>query len=92
MDTGSATSAAQGAPWLRTLAIGCFMAPIGFFSGGMIAALVSKLFAFVTRAPVCAGLPSCNWLAFTMVGGVIGMLTLPALVMRALRSTKRPNT
>ena len=92
MDTGPAASTAQGAPWSRTLAIGCFMAPVGFFSGGMIAAFVSKLVAFLTRAPACEGLPACNWLEFTVVGGVIGMLTLPALVMRALRSTKRPNS
>lgn len=92
METGSDSPVATEAPWSRTLAIGCFMAPIGFFSGGMIAALVSKLVAFVTRAPACAGLPACNWWEFTVVGGVIGMLTLPALVMRALRSTKRPNT
>ncbi len=92
MDTGRETPPAQVAPWSRTLAIGCFMAPIGFFSGGMIAAFGSKLLAYVTHAKACEGVPACNWLEFTVVGGVIGMITLPALVMRALRSPRRPNT
>ena len=92
MDTGQKPSAGQGAPWSRTVAIGCFMAPVGFFSGGMIAAFVSKVLAYVTPAKACEGVPACNWLEFTVVGGVIGMLTLPVLVMWALRSPKRPNT
>jgi len=92
MDTGSDTPEAQGAPWSRTLAIGCFMVPIGFFSGGMVAAFASKLVAYVTHAKACAGMPACNWLEFTAVGGAIGMVTLPTLVMWALRSTKRPNS
>lgn len=82
----------HGAPWSRTLAIGCFMAPLGFFSGGMVAAFVSKVVAYVTRATPCDGVPACNWLEFTVVGGVVGMLTLPALVMWALRSPRRPES
>ncbi len=81
--------ATDGAPWSRTLAIGCFMAPLGFFSGGMVAAFLSKLVAYVTHAKACDGVPACNWLEFTVVGGVIGMLSLPTLVMWALRSAKR---
>lgn len=92
MDAGQETPAAQKAPWSRTLAIGCFMAPLGFFSGGMIAAFAAKLVAYVTHARACEGVPACNWLEFTVVGGVIGMFTLPALVMWALRSPKRPNS
>jgi hypothetical protein len=83
------TPSGQGAPWSRTIGIGCFMAPIGFFSGGMIAAFVSKFVAYVTHAKGCDGVPSCNWLEYTVVGGVIGMITLPALIMWALRSPKR---
>ena len=92
MKAGDEPQADQGAPWSRTLAIGCFMAPLGFFSGGMISAFLSKLVAYVTRAPACPDVPACNWLEFTVVGGVIGFVTLPALVMWALRSPKRPNT
>ncbi|HEY3288207.1 MAG TPA: hypothetical protein VGJ96_13900 [Gemmatimonadaceae bacterium] len=82
--------ARQGAPWGRTAAIGCFMVPLGFFSGGMIAVFVSKVIAYVTRAPACDGVPSCNWAEFMLVGAIIGATTLPALVMWALRSPKRP--
>ncbi len=81
---------ARGAPWSRTLAVGCFMVPLGFFSGGMVAAFLSKVVAYVTHATPCAGVPACNWLEFTVVGGAIGMISLPALVMWALRSPKRP--
>ncbi len=81
--------APPGAPWSRTLAIGCFFAPIGFFSGGMIAAFVSKFVSYVTHAQACEGVPSCNWLEYTVAGGVIGMISLPSLVMWALRSPKR---
>lgn len=65
------------------------MVPLGFFSGGMIAAFLSKAVAYVTHAKPCDGVPACNWLEFTLVGGAIGMLSLPALVMWTLRSPKR---
>lgn len=83
------TPPAGGAPWSRTAAIGCFMIPLGFFSGGMIAVLVSKVIAYVTRAPSCDGVPSCNWLEFMLVGAVLGATSLPAIVMWALRTPKR---
>jgi len=92
MDTGQESSNGQGAPWSRTLAIGCFMVPLGFFSGGMIGAFASKLLAYVTHAKACEGVPACNWLEFTVACGVAGMLTLPSLVIWALRHPKRPNT
>ncbi|MDQ8155180.1 MAG: hypothetical protein P3B98_11020 [Gemmatimonadota bacterium] len=90
MDSPSQTPAPEGAPWSRTVAIGCFMAPLGFFSGGMVSAFVSKAVAYLTKAAPCDGVPACNWLEFTVVGGVIGMISLPAIVMWALRTPKRP--
>ena len=74
----------------RVLGIGCFMAIVGFFSGGMIAVLLSKLVAFLTRAPTCDGIPTCNWYIYMFVGGVIGALTLSWLVVSALRSDSPP--
>jgi len=68
------------------------MAPLGFCSGGMVAAFASKVVAYVTHAAPCDGVPACNWLEFTVVGGVVGLFTLPALVMMALRSPKRPES
>lgn len=90
MQGTSGTPVGQGASWSRTIAVGCFMVPLGFFSGGMIAAFLSKVVAYVTHATPCDGVPACNWLEFTLVGGTIGMISLPALVMWALRTPKRP--
>lgn len=75
----------------RTVGIGCFMAVIGFFSGGMIGVLVSKLVAFFTRAPRCDGIPTCDWYIYMLVGGALGVLTLPWLVVSALRSPPPPS-
>jgi len=74
----------------RVVGIGCFMAIVGFFSGGMIGVLLSKLVAFLTRAPSCDGIPTCNWYIYMFVGGVIGALTLSWLVVSALRSAPPP--
>jgi hypothetical protein len=71
---------------MRIVAIGCFMTAIGFFSGGMIGVLISKIVAFLTRAPACDGIPTCNWYIYMAVGGALGAITLPWLVVGALRS------
>lgn len=70
----------------RVVGIGCFMAVVGFFSGGMIAVLLSKFVAFLTRAPRCDGIPTCNWYIYMFVGGAIGAISLSWLVVSALRS------
>ena len=75
----------------RTVGIGCFMAVIGFFSGGMIGVLISKLVAFFTRAPRCDGIPTCDWYIYMLIGGALGALTLPWLVVSALRSAPPPS-
>ncbi|MFI5231548.1 MAG: hypothetical protein ACHQSE_03440 [Gemmatimonadales bacterium] len=78
----------SGAPskvsFRRKAAIGCFTAWLGFVSGAMVAALLSKLAAFVTRAPECAEVPSCNWYIWAAAGGAIGAVTLPVLVLWVL--------
>ena len=74
------------------MAIGCFMTWIGFLSMGMIGALASRFIAFVTRAPTCPDVPSCNWHVYVGVGGLIGAVTLPALVLWAMSKPKRAET
>jgi len=69
----------------RLLAIGCFATWIGGFSGAMTAVLVSKMVAWLAKAPRCDGIPSCDWYVYAAVGGAIGALTLPWLVVSALR-------
>ncbi|MFI5310025.1 MAG: hypothetical protein ACHQQ3_02230 [Gemmatimonadales bacterium] len=71
----------RGVSTRRRVAIGCFTAWLGFCSGAMVAALLSKMMAFVTRASVCSGIPSCNWYIYALVGGGIGAVSLPLLVL-----------
>jgi len=81
------TSPAGGrAPLIRVIPIGCFMAFIGFFSGGMVGVLISKGVAFARKAPACDGIPTCDWYIYMLIGGALGALTLPWLVVSALRS------
>ena len=68
----------------RRVAIGCFTAWLGLCCGAMVAALLSKFAAFLTRSPDCSELPSCNWYIWAAYGGVIGAVTLPVLVIWTL--------
>ncbi len=68
----------------RKFAIGCFTMWLGLCSGAMVAALLSKFTAFMTKAPDCGGIPSCNWYIWAAYGGVIGAVTLPVLVIWTL--------
>jgi len=68
----------------RVAAIGCFMAVIGAFSGGMIAVLISMGVAKLTRAPACDGIPTCNWHYYWGAGALLGLVSLPWLVVSAL--------
>ena len=73
----------------RRLAIGCFTAWLGLVSGAMVAALISKMVAYLTRAPACDGIPSCNWYIYALAGGGIGALSLPLLVLWVLGKPRR---
>lgn len=76
----------------RRLAIGCLTTWLGFVSGAMVAALISKMVAYVTRAPGCSGIPSCNWYIYALIGGGVGAVSLPLLVLWTLgRPAKGPN-
>jgi hypothetical protein len=58
----------------------------------MVAVLLSKIVAYLTRAPDCGGIPSCNWYIYAMVGGGIGLVSLPLLVLWVLgKPAKRTN-
>lgn len=69
---------------VRKVAIGCFTSWLGFVSGAMVAALLSKFTTFLTRAGECDGIPSCNWYIWAGIGGLVGAVTLPALVLWTL--------
>lgn len=76
----------------RRVAIGCFTAWLGLVSGAMVAALVSKFVAYLTRAPACSGIPSCNWYIYAMIGGAVGAISLPALVLWVLGKPAKRHT
>jgi uncharacterized membrane protein len=73
----------------RNLFIGCFMTPLGLMSGAMVGVLVSKIVAYLTGAPSCEGIPTCNWYVYAGWGALVG-LTLPALVLRRLFQSAPP--
>jgi len=82
-----------GVTGFRRVAIGCVTAWLGLVSGAMIAALLSKIVAYVTHTQACPGIPSCNWYIYAMAGGAIGALSLPVLVLRVLgKPAMRPKT
>lgn len=68
----------------RNVAVGCFVTPLGFFSGAMVAVLLARIVDFFTKAPSCPEIPSCNWGPYAVVGGLLGAISLPALVLSRL--------
>ena len=44
--------------------------------------------AYLSKAPKCEGLPVCNWYVYVGIGGILGALSLPTLVLMRL-SRKR---
>ena len=75
----------------RNLAIGCLMLPLGFFRGSRVGVLVSMIVAWATKASCdVSGIPSCDWYIYAGVGGLLGALSLPALVLRRLFTSPRP--
>jgi len=80
---------AAGRPGARLLPLGCLMTVAGFFSGAMIAVLVAKVHGWATHCvPVTAELPACDWARFAAVGGVLGAISLPSLVLWRLRAPR----
>jgi len=73
----------------RNLFIGCFTTPLGVLSGAMVGVLVSKIIAWITNAPQCEGIPTCNWYVYAGWGALVG-LTLPVLVLRRLFQSAPP--
>jgi hypothetical protein len=74
----------------RFTALGCLMMVAGFFSGAMVAVLVAKFRGWAIHCqPADAELPACNWEQFAGVGGLIGAVTLPALVFWRLLLPRR---
>lgn len=74
----------------RLVALGCFTTVLGAASGAMIAVLLSTFVAFVTRAPKCPDIPTCNWYVYAGWGALAGAVSLPWLTVRALKRPRPP--
>ena len=66
------------------MGVGCFTLVVGFFSGAMIATLVGKFLAFLTREPQCSGVPMCDWYVWFYTGGALGALSLTVFIQTRL--------
>jgi len=88
---GGEAAALAGVSAGRRAAIGCLTSWLGLVSGAMVAVLVSKFVAFVTHGPACDGIPSCNWYIYALVGGGLGAVSLPVLVLWVLGKPKDAN-
>jgi hypothetical protein len=67
--------------------VGCLTVVVGFFGGGMIAVLVGRGVDMATRCSPGEGLPACNWHIYWLVGGLLGAVLLPTVVLvKLLRS------
>ncbi len=73
----------------RYAGLGCFSLFAGFISMAMVGALLSMIVAKLTRAPVCQDIPACDWYIYAGVGGLIGALTLPILVLTRVWQSER---
>ena len=76
--TGGASRSGSGSG--RYVAIGCVMSVAGFFSGAMVAVLVARFVSWGSHCRYDAELPACHWPQYAAIGGLIGAVTLPALI------------
>ena len=69
-------------PAVRNTMVGCLTFVVGFFGGGMIAVLLGKGVDMLRRCTPSEGLPMCGpWWMYVLVGGLIGAVGLPTVVL-----------
>lgn len=69
----------------RRIGVGCFSIIAGFFSGGMIGVLVAKIVGSARGCQPSDGLPACDWHIYAGAGMLVGVITLPLLIVRRMR-------
>jgi len=67
------------------LGVGCVTSVAGAASGGMVGVLVAKAVSSAHRCVPAEGLPACDWQVYMGWGAVIGLVTLPSLVLWHMR-------
>jgi uncharacterized membrane protein len=73
---------------------GCIVALLslsGFFAGGMIAVAFAKVVDKLKGCTPAPGLPACNHTTYLLVGGVIGLITLPTIAIWKARQRASSN-
>jgi hypothetical protein len=76
------------------IGVGCLTVTVGFFGGGMIAALVAKIVGSARGCIPPEGFPACNIWSFVLPGALVGALVLPAAAiwrLRQSRAAQRPD-
>lgn len=73
------------------IGVGCLTAIVGFFGGGMIAALVAKVVGTMQGCKPPEGFPACNTWSFVLPGALFGALALPTAAVRRLRKGRMRN-
>jgi len=76
----------------RNVGVGCFATFIGAPSGAMVGVLVAKFAGTVRKCVPLEGLPACDWWTYALVGGIVGAISLPTLVLWRLRRGTKPAT
>ena len=71
-------------PVVRNSMVGCLTFVVGFFGGAMIAVLLAKMVDFARKCTPSDGLPACNWHIYWLIGGAIGAVGLPTVVLMKL--------
>ena len=68
----------------RRIGVGCITVIAGFFSGGMIGVFVGKIVGSMRGCNPGPELPACDWQVYAGIGMLIGVVTLPILVLNRL--------
>lgn len=68
----------------RRIGVGCVSVVAGFFSGAMIGVLVAKIVGSIRGCQPAEGLPACDWHLYAGAGMLIGVITLPLLIVRRM--------
>lgn len=70
------------------IGVGCLTMAVGFFGGGMIAALAAKIVGGLQGCVPPEGFPACRTWSFVLPGALVGAVVLPVAAIRRLRQSR----
>jgi hypothetical protein len=65
--------------WRYLMAV--WFAIVGYFAGGMVGVAIAKVVGTLRRCVRPEGFPACDFEMYLRVGGLIGMVILPSVVI-----------